>query len=144
MLRGAKRAAWSPSPNAQSRRIEGESWTICAGRTAVYAGIRRLVAEVNRRRPGHPRRRPRRLRARPTLPDVVLLDIDVPGGGLTVVSHIRSTPALEGITVIALTALAMQGDRERFLAAGCDAYISKPISVKTFVAEIEAVCRSCT
>jgi len=84
------------------------------------------------------------LRARPTLPDVVLLDIDVPGGGLTVVSHIRSTPALEGITVIALTALAMQGDRERFLAAGCDAYISKPISVKTFVAEIEAVCRSCT
>jgi CheY-like chemotaxis protein len=76
------------------------------------------------------------------LPDVVLLDIDVPGGGLTVASHIRQTPALDGIPVIALTALAMQGDRERFLAAGCDGYISKPIDVKTFVAEIEAICRS--
>ncbi len=72
-------------------------------------------------------------------PDVVLLDIDLPGGGLTVAAHIRAAPALEGVTVIAYTALAMRGDRERLLAAGCDGYISKPISVRTFVAEIEAV-----
>jgi CheY-like chemotaxis protein len=74
-------------------------------------------------------------------PDVVLLDIDIPGGGLTVASHIQSTPALAGTTVVALTALAMRGDRERFLAAGCHGYISKPIDVKTFVAEMEAIQR---
>ncbi len=74
-------------------------------------------------------------------PDVVLLDIDIPGGGITVASHIQSTPALAGTTVIALTALAMRGDRERILAAGCHGYISKPIDVKTFVAEIEAIQR---
>jgi two-component system, cell cycle response regulator DivK len=72
-------------------------------------------------------------------PDVILLDIDIPGGGLTVASHVCSTPALNGVTVIALTALAMQGDRERFLAAGCHGYISKPISIKMFVKEIEAI-----
>jgi CheY-like chemotaxis protein len=74
-------------------------------------------------------------------PDVVLLDIYIPGGGLTVASQIQSTPALAGTTVIALTASAMRGDRERFLAAGCHGYISKPINVKTFVAEIEAIQR---
>jgi two-component system cell cycle response regulator DivK len=74
-------------------------------------------------------------------PDVVLLDIDIPGGGLTVVAYIKSKPVLAGVTVIAHTALAMRGDRERFLAAGCHGYISKPIAVKTFVAEIEAIRR---
>jgi two-component system cell cycle response regulator DivK len=78
---------------------------------------------------------------RGSLPDAVLLDIDIPGGGLSVLSHIRATPLLAGLTVIALTALAMVGDRERFLAAGCDGYIAKPIGVKTFVAEIEAILR---
>jgi CheY-like chemotaxis protein len=72
-------------------------------------------------------------------PDVILLDIDIPGGGLTVLSHVRSTPRLEHVPVIALTAFAMQRDRDRFIAAGCDAYISKPIDVRTFVAEVEAV-----
>lgn len=79
--------------------------------------------------------------ARGPLPDGVLLDIEIPGGGLTVASHIRATAALRGLPVIALTAFAMQNDRERFLAAGCDGYISKPIDVKTFVAEVEAVVR---
>lgn len=76
---------------------------------------------------------------RPPPPAVVLLDIDVPGGGLTVAAHIRATPALAGVTTIAITALAMRGDRERFLAAGCHGYISKPIDVKSFVAEVETI-----
>lgn len=74
-------------------------------------------------------------------PEVVLLDINLPGGGLSVAAHIRAMPALRSITVIATTALAMRGDRERFLAAGCDGYISKPINVKTFVSEVEEIHR---
>lgn len=73
------------------------------------------------------------------LPDVVLLDIDIPGGGLSVLAHVRATPRLAGLTIIALTAFAMRGDRERFLGSGCDGYIPKPIRVKTFVSEIERI-----
>jgi CheY-like chemotaxis protein len=81
------------------------------------------------------------LEARP-LPDVVLLDIEIPGGGLTVASHVRATPALARLPVIALTALAMSGDLERFLAAGCDGYISKPIDVRRLIPEIESIIRT--
>ena len=72
-------------------------------------------------------------------PSVVLLDIHIPGGGLTVAAYVRATPALAGTTVIALTASAMHGDRERFLRSGCDGYISMPIDVPTFVAEVEEI-----
>ncbi|MCB0214557.1 MAG: response regulator [Anaerolineae bacterium] len=64
-------------------------------------------------------------------PPLVLLDIDLPGmGGIEIVGHVRADEALRHIPVIALTASAMQGDRERFLKAGCDDYLSKPIQVK--------------
>jgi CheY-like chemotaxis protein len=76
---------------------------------------------------------------RPPLPDVILLDINLPGGGLSVAAHVAAAPAMAGITVIALTALAMRGDRERFLAAGCHGYLSKPIDVKTFIAQVEEI-----
>lgn len=60
--------------------------------------------------------------------DLVILDISLPGmNGLEVVRHLRADPATASIPLIALTAHAMVGDRERFLAAGFDAYISKPI-----------------
>jgi CheY-like chemotaxis protein len=77
--------------------------------------------------------------ARAPLPDVILLDINIPGGGLSVAAHVAATPAMAGITVIALTALAMRGDRERFLAAGCHGYLSKPIDVKTFMSQVEEI-----
>lgn len=70
-------------------------------------------------------------------PDLVLLDISLPGGGLTVAAHVRSRPELSGVKVVALTALAMRGDRERFLAAGCDEYISKPLDARTFASRVE-------
>ena len=77
------------------------------------------------------------LRAVP--PALVLLDVQIPGGGgEAVLAQIRAQPALASVPVIALTALAMAGDRERILALGFDDYISKPISLKPFLALIEA------
>ena len=62
-------------------------------------------------------------------PDLVLLDISLPGmDGTEVLQHIRAEPTLCMLPIIALTAHAMAGDRERFLAAGFDAYITKPLS----------------
>lgn len=61
-------------------------------------------------------------------PDLVLLDISLPEmDGAEVLERIRQTEGLSGLPVIALTAHAMVGDRERFLAAGFDQYVSKPI-----------------
>ena len=61
-------------------------------------------------------------------PPLILLDIGLPGmGGLEVVGRIKADVELRDTPVIALTASAMRGDRERFLAAGCDDYLSKPI-----------------
>ncbi len=61
-------------------------------------------------------------------PDLMLLDISLPGmDGVQVLGAIRADPALRDLPVIALTAHAMSGDRDRFLLAGFDAYLSKPI-----------------
>jgi two-component system, cell cycle response regulator DivK len=73
------------------------------------------------------------------VPDLILMDMQLPeADGLTLVNQIRRDPALAEVPVIALTAHAMRGDRERFIAGGCDGYISKPINVDTFVAEVAA------
>lgn len=78
-----------------------------------------------------------RLRAR--RPDVVLLDIQLPGvDGLSLLQAIRATPGLETLPVIAFTAYAMQGDEQRFRAAGCDGYLAKPIDVLRFAAQVRA------
>jgi CheY-like chemotaxis protein len=61
-------------------------------------------------------------------PDLVLLDVSLPGmDGLTVLGHLRAEERLKKLPVIALTAHAMHGDRERFLKSGFDDYVSKPI-----------------
>jgi two-component system, cell cycle response regulator DivK len=73
-----------------------------------------------------------------TPPDLILMDIHLPGmDGLSVVRAIKSDDRTANVPILALTAHAMRGDRDRFLEAGCDGYISKPIDVKTFVRSIE-------
>ena len=67
--------------------------------------------------------------ARSNVPHLILLDINLPDiDGVDVVKELKSTSGIDHIPVIALTANAMHGDRERFLEAGCDDYLSKPVS----------------
>jgi CheY-like chemotaxis protein len=72
-------------------------------------------------------------------PDLILMDLHLPGlDGLSVVRRMKGEARTRKIPILALTAHAMRGDRERFLEAGCDGYISKPIDVKNFIAAIRA------
>lgn len=62
-------------------------------------------------------------------PDLILMDIQLPKlNGLEVTRKLRETPAFSNIPIIALTAYAMKGDKQRFIDGGCDAYLSKPIN----------------
>lgn len=67
--------------------------------------------------------------ARAERPDVVLMDISLPGryDGLEVAGLMRADPVFDAIPIVAFTAHAMKGDRERMLEAGCDEYMTKPI-----------------
>ncbi|MDQ7821483.1 MAG: PAS domain S-box protein [Candidatus Eremiobacteraeota bacterium] len=77
--------------------------------------------------------------AREWHPEVILMDVQMPGvDGLEATRRIRNEAAIRDIPVIALTALAMPGDRERCLEAGADYYLSKPVSLKKLKAVIEA------
>jgi CheY-like chemotaxis protein len=70
-------------------------------------------------------------------PDLILLDIRMPRmDGYEVAARIRRA-GLEGTKVVAVTASAMVGDRERIAAAGFDGYIQKPIDPETFIADVE-------
>jgi len=74
-------------------------------------------------------------------PDLILMDMQLPDmDGMEATGIIKAAAETAHIPIIALTASAMKGDRERILAAGCDGYIEKPIDFKTFLAEISAVC----
>ena len=69
---------------------------------------------------------------RAAAPDLVLLDISLPGmSGVDLIRILRADSALARVPVIALTAHAMSGDREQYLAAGFDAYVTKPIVDET-------------
>lgn len=72
--------------------------------------------------------------ARRHRPDLILMDIQLPEvSGLDVTKWLKEDDALRRIPVIAVTAFAMKGDEERIRQGGCEAYISKPISVATFL-----------
>lgn len=69
------------------------------------------------------------LRARASRPDLILMDLSLGGqfDGLEATKRLRADPSFNGTPIVALTAHAMQGDRERSLAAGCDEHWTKPI-----------------
>lgn len=76
--------------------------------------------------------------ARRAIPDLVICDIHLPRmDGHEVVRCLKADPLLQKIPVVAVTALAMVGDREKLLAEGFDAYISKPIDPEDFVEQVE-------
>jgi two-component system, cell cycle response regulator DivK len=71
------------------------------------------------------------------IPDLILMDVNIPGmDGLETTAKMKQNPRLSHIPVIALTANAMKGDKERCLAAGCDGYMQKPVGVSDLRREI--------
>jgi light-regulated signal transduction histidine kinase (bacteriophytochrome)/ActR/RegA family two-component response regulator len=76
-------------------------------------------------------------------PDAILMDIQMPGlDGLQAIARIRQMPAISHIPIIALTALAMPGDREKCLASGADEYLSKPAKLKQVRETIQKLLRN--
>ena len=73
------------------------------------------------------------------IPDLVLLDLQLPDGdGLDLARVMRADPRLDGVALVACTAYAFASDKERALEAGCDAWISKPVDIRSLVGELEA------
>ena len=75
-------------------------------------------------------------------PDLVFMDVQMPNmDGVTALGRLRAEPRTATLKVVALTALAMEGDRERLLAEGFDGYLEKPIRYKAFLATVEQMLR---
>lgn len=71
-------------------------------------------------------------------PDLILMDINMPDtDGYTLTSQLKALPGVKRIPIIAVTANALKGDRERSLAAGCDGYIEKPIDIDTLGSQVK-------
>jgi CheY-like chemotaxis protein len=77
-----------------------------------------------------------------TQPDILLLDIGMPVlDGYAVACRIRENPALAPLPLLAITAYAMQGDREKILHSGFDGYLSKPVNARALADELERLLR---
>lgn len=71
-------------------------------------------------------------------PDLILMDIQMPDmSGLEAIKKIRQAPELQHIPMVALTARAMKGDREEFIATGCDDYVAKPVDPAALMAVLQ-------
>ena len=78
--------------------------------------------------------------ARAEQPDLILMDIQLPGmDGLAATALLKKNPATAAIPIIALTAMAMKEDQEKTRAAGCDAYIAKPLRYQELYAAIDTL-----
>lgn len=77
--------------------------------------------------------------AREETPDLILMDLNLVGmSGFEVTRRLKADPRLRHVPVVALTAYAMVGDRERALESGCDGYLSKPIDVRRLPEQVRA------
>lgn len=77
-------------------------------------------------------------------PDIILMDIQMPTmDGIEATRQIRLDPNLVNIPIIAMTALAMSGDRDRCLEAGANEYVSKPLKLKQLVTTIQSLLKLC-
>ncbi len=75
--------------------------------------------------------------AREHRPDLIVMDIQLPQiSGLEVTKWLKEDDELKATPVVAVTAFAMKGDEDKIRAGGCEAYLAKPISVKTFLATV--------
>ncbi len=138
----AKAAGWRQELLRQLRRLrrpgDGKRVLVAddnpAGRELVREGLGGHASSIIEAADG----REALQKIRETRPDLVLLDIQMPEmDGYAVLREIRSDPALRGLRVVALTAFAMQGDRERALEAGFDDYLTKPITVAKLKAQLD-------
>jgi CheY-like chemotaxis protein len=76
------------------------------------------------------------------LPALIVLDVQLPDGdGLDLARRLKARPETAACLILACTAEAMRGDAERALAAGCDAYVSKPIDTREFAALVDELLR---
>ncbi len=76
--------------------------------------------------------------AKREMPDLILMDIQLPEiSGLDVTRRMKAEPEVADIPIIAVTAFAMKDDEEKILRAGCEAYISKPISITSFLETVK-------
>jgi two-component system cell cycle response regulator DivK len=76
--------------------------------------------------------------ARAKMPDLILMDIQMPlMDGFEAISILKADPATKSITIVALTAFAMQGDREKCMEAGFNDYITKPLDTRAFMTKVK-------
>src|SRR5207249_4957324 len=81
-------------------------------------------------------------RCRQQFPDLIIMDVQMPGmTGLQATGAIRALPGGAEVPIVALTAQAMKGDRERILAAGMDAYLSKPVQPNELISVVDQLLR---
>ncbi len=132
----------SPHPEAEPARLVPATVLVVEDNEDNLFTLRQVLARLpidivtatnGRQAIEHVRRQP---------PDLVLMDVQMPGmTGLQATGAIRSLPGGADVPIVALTAQAMKGDRERILAAGCDEYLAKPIQPKALIAVVERLLR---
>jgi two-component system, cell cycle response regulator DivK len=80
--------------------------------------------------------------ARQQRPDLIVMNIGLPGmSGLELMKRIKADEDLMSIPIVAVTAFAMKGDEEKIRGGGCEAYMTKPISIRNFIETVERFVR---